>query len=683
MKLLKNNKMLTFALALLMIVLPLSQTFAQDSGGTSEYNEFGEKVMQEIEDANIEESWDREAYFDSNGKADLTEWIISKNFRKLRPYFLRQDSSVGEKGTLAYKDGNTWIGVKDQTLVPDGVEEFTFLTFNNCDYQQCLLTIEHNGNISNDGKNKLSRHPGLNVINYTTVLLEEIDSKDSNLAAHGGSPSNIRPKIDVSFSEDYYGSSDSEKKDPHGKDNNPDYDFGRGDYNNSPRYDLGEIIYYDIKIDGIYSEGKRDPFIWNVETPGYNENLKNKIDPKLLVNFRNKITEDTGDKLLKEGELHVCNSEDLTYHFNLKDKNTGEEYNKYIDSYTQTNEKTGQLDECYVYELPDKILNGDKETILTYSAEINPKHILEVPATNDITLEYKFSENLKKNYLFLDRILKENPYTGKTIPAGNSLHMVHFTQKDFKRISHLECGELIDIQNSNLKLQKKTGQSDIHSRITKYNLDNPVKPSKESSLLSYIKEIVGSLSKEPDLSNTYNIREAPLEFHNGEQVLPGRPSCTVNFKVYKRLEGRELKANEFTFDLIDEQGKVVATATNDENGLIKFLNISVSSGVQVYKVVEHQTDNNVIYDDEKNIKVISTIPQTGGTSICNFFVEYMNNGEKVDKLEIINKVRPDDYPLPMTGRYDSIILISASLSLATIAILLITKNKKKKNIIKK
>ena len=38
----------------------------------------------------------------------------------------------------------------------------------------------------------------------------------------------------------------------------------------------------------------------------------------------------------------------------------------------------------------------------------------------------------------------------------------------------------------------------------------------------------------------------------------------------KRLEGRELKAGEFSFELVDKDGKVVATAKNGADGKISF-----------------------------------------------------------------------------------------------------------------
>ena len=48
----------------------------------------------------------------------------------------------------------------------------------------------------------------------------------------------------------------------------------------------------------------------------------------------------------------------------------------------------------------------------------------------------------------------------------------------------------------------------------------------------------------------------------------------VEFNFTKRLEGRELKANEFSFVLKDSTGKVVETVSNDASGNVKFSNLN-------------------------------------------------------------------------------------------------------------
>ena len=47
----------------------------------------------------------------------------------------------------------------------------------------------------------------------------------------------------------------------------------------------------------------------------------------------------------------------------------------------------------------------------------------------------------------------------------------------------------------------------------------------------------------------------------------------VEFDFTKKLDGRKLQANEFTFNLLNEAGTVIGTAKNDANGNIKFTGI--------------------------------------------------------------------------------------------------------------
>ncbi|WP_042771942.1 Spy0128 family protein, partial [Streptococcus sp. HSISS3] len=77
----------------------------------------------------------------------------------------------------------------------------------------------------------------------------------------------------------------------------------------------------------------------------------------------------------------------------------------------------------------------------------------------------------------------------------------------------------------------------------------------------------------------------------------------VSFNFTKRLEGRELKANEFNFVLKDSTGKVVQTVSNDAAGNVSFSPLSFKKGeegVHNYTVEEVKgTDATVAYDTMK------------------------------------------------------------------------------------
>ena len=89
-------------------------------------------------------------------------------------------------------------------------------------------------------------------------------------------------------------------------------------------------------------------------------------------------------------------------------------------------------------------------------------------------------------------------------------------------------------------------------------------------------------------------------FTNSYSVTPTTSSVTDQIKVHKTLTGRTLDANEFTFELI-EDGRVVATGTNDASGKVTLSGIEYTSpGIHNYTIREHghgTTANGVTYSD--------------------------------------------------------------------------------------
>ena len=79
----------------------------------------------------------------------------------------------------------------------------------------------------------------------------------------------------------------------------------------------------------------------------------------------------------------------------------------------------------------------------------------------------------------------------------------------------------------------------------------------------------------------------------------------IEFDFTKKLSGRNLKANEFTFNLLNEAGAVVGTAKNDANGNIKFTGIK-------YKVSDLGTNSAGKRNDSKtfNYTVKEVVPTT-------------------------------------------------------------------------
>ena len=115
----------------------------------------------------------------------------------------------------------------------------------------------------------------------------------------------------------------------------------------------------------------------------------------------------------------------------------------------------------------------------------------------------------------------------------------------------------------------------------------------------------------------------------------------VEFNFTKRLEGRELKANEFSFVLKDSTGKVVETVSNDKDGNVKFSAIEFKkdqAGVHNFTVEEVKgTDGTVTYDAMKAVVTVEVKHDGTAKALIT------NVTDPADK-EFNNKVTPPETP---------------------------------------
>ena len=122
----------------------------------------------------------------------------------------------------------------------------------------------------------------------------------------------------------------------------------------------------------------------------------------------------------------------------------------------------------------------------------------------------------------------------------------------------------------------------------------------------------------------------------------------VEFNFTKRLEGRELKANEFSFVLKDSEGKTLETVKNDASGNVKFSALEFKKGqegVHNYTVEEVKgSDATVTYDTMK-ANVTVTVKHDGTAKVLIATV-----GEIADK-EFNNRVTPPEEPKFQPEKY--------------------------------
>ena len=126
------------------------------------------------------------------------------------------------------------------------------------------------------------------------------------------------------------------------------------------------------------------------------------------------------------------------------------------------------------------------------------------------------------------------------------------------------------------------------------------------------------------------------------------PNATsAEFSLKKNLTGRELKDGEFTFTLIDSEGKSVKTVSNNANGNISFKGLIFSKeGRYTYKVVENKNNVEGITYDEVARTVTINVKLDKERGVLTSVVELPEN------KEFNNSYKPTTPPkgiLPRTG----------------------------------
>ena len=100
---------------------------------------------------------------------------------------------------------------------------------------------------------------------------------------------------------------------------------------------------------------------------------------------------------------------------------------------------------------------------------------------------------------------------------------------------------------------------------------------------------------------------------------------TATLEANKVLTGRELKENEFAFDLIDPNGKVVDTAKNAKDGKISFKELTFkTAGTYTYTIKEQAGTLGGVKYDTKVVKATVTVTDDGQGQL-HTTVAYENN----------------------------------------------------------
>lgn len=113
-----------------------------------------------------------------------------------------------------------------------------------------------------------------------------------------------------------------------------------------------------------------------------------------------------------------------------------------------------------------------------------------------------------------------------------------------------------------------------------------------------VKDAGGYLTADTKVTKADDAAVQSATFTNTYKALP--TSAYLNAK--KVLDGRDLVAGEFSFELLDADGKVIDTRTNDAAGNVKFDNLSYdAAGTYTYTMREVKGDDSAITYDDKEV----------------------------------------------------------------------------------
>ena len=129
-------------------------------------------------------------------------------------------------------------------------------------------------------------------------------------------------------------------------------------------------------------------------------------------------------------------------------------------------------------------------------------------------------------------------------------------------------------------------------------------------------------------------------FENAYSVTPNNSSVTDQITATKVLDGRNLKADEFSFELV-EDGEVVATGANDADGKITMGKITyTAAGKHTYILREARgAEGNGITYDSTTYTIVTTVTDDGNGKLT---VKHELQGANEAKFNNSYKPNPDE-----------------------------------------
>ena len=143
-----------------------------------------------------------------------------------------------------------------------------------------------------------------------------------------------------------------------------------------------------------------------------------------------------------------------------------------------------------------------------------------------------------------------------------------------------------------------------------------------------------------------------VEFKNAYTVEPTESSVTDQIAVSKVLDGRDLKAGEFSFELVEGEGedaKIIETVKNDANGNVKFKAIKYTEiGQHIYTLSEVKGNAGGITYDGTTYTIVTTISDDGKGQLVA--THKLQGAEDVKSIEFKNAYTANAVEASLVGK---------------------------------
>lgn len=175
---------------------------------------------------------------------------------------------------------------------------------------------------------------------------------------------------------------------------------------------------------------------------------------------------------------------------------------------------------------------------------------------------------------------------------------------------------------------KNTGHGYVEGKHI-FHIKAPVRDDFDFSSYETVTDVVGEKYWKFPNQASMTINNRAKKTNTVRVLVPYEAKGSVVLEAQKRLQGGTLRANQFTFELKDENGTVIDTKLNDGDGKVTFKELSYTKDDigKTYTYTIEETKGNalgLIYDTHK--ETVHVKISDAGNGKLNVVAEYENTG---------------------------------------------------------